>query len=125
MNIDSPTLDQVASAFECWRTARSKREPTPKPLIDQTLGLLEIYSKHKITRRLGINYKILNDWMQQRASENSFVKLTPEPKQKIESVIEPPLKITVQLPTGAELSLVGSEAQAVTLITQLQRKGVL
>jgi hypothetical protein len=120
------SLEQVASAFKQWRISRLKREPVPEALIEQALQLLKMYSKNKIIKHLGINYKMLERWAQQRELNPQFVRLKPIPeKPTTKTLLTESCNITVRLPTGSELTMVGSDAQAVFLITQLQKGGVL
>ena len=56
-------LTTVVTAFEHWRSNRNGRKvPTPLPLREQTVALLNYYSSSQITSALRISGSQLKQW---------------------------------------------------------------
>ena len=119
------TLDQVAIAFDNWRTSRSKRGPIPKELIAQAVDLSARYSKAEITRRLGINHGMLNRWMMKQSEDNTFIALPTSDIEPAPPTSNSSLEISIRFANGAQLTFASTESKAAAFVSELQQRGAL
>lgn len=114
----SPTLEEVATTFNHWRTTRSKRGKIPEDLIKQAVGLIGQHSKAEIARHLRINHSMLNRWLESKPDADDFMVLpiTTQPASM-------GMAMELSLPDGTRLTMSASAEQAAIFVSALQQRG--
>lgn len=99
-------LPNVVTAFEHWRSNRNGRQvPTPLPLREQAVALLNHNSSSQITSALRISGSQLKQWRNtivHTKTKPQFVHLPISP-----SLIQPPFNVELRFAKGDEMSLSG------------------
>ena len=116
-------LDQVATAFAEWRATRGRRGRTPSYLKKQAVTLSRKYAKTQIISRLGVNNKMLEEWIREsKIPAASFIDITPSAMP-----ITPPQAVAVAVEWGGSthLKLTGATPDVAALLILLRQGGSL
>lgn len=122
------TLEEVAAAFNHWRSSQTQRGKIPQHLTEQAAALVKHYSKAEITRALRINHAMLKQWLKRQPEPTNFIALPMTPSTASHQHKPPALSdlsITARLASGTEILIQGTPEQAALLVSSLQQRGVL
>lgn len=99
-------LSTVVTAFEHWRSNRHGRQvPTPLPLREQTVALLNYYSSSQITSALRISGCQLKQWRNNVEPTDKTPLFVHLPIST--SLTQPPFNVERRFAQGNEMSLSG------------------
>ncbi len=99
-------LPTVVTAFEHWRSNRNGRQvPTPLPLREQAVALLNYYSSSQITSALRISGSQLKQWRNSVEPTDKTPLFVHLPIST--SLTQPPFNVELRFAQGNEMSLSG------------------